>query len=74
MIEFIPKFGDELATAATARMNSVDGGGDQRQEAAGDEEDDPETLEAERAKRGQKSSEKNSKVLPVGIYSLTLSV
>ena len=35
-------------------MISVDGGGDQRQEAAGDEEDDPETLEAERAERGQK--------------------
>ena len=26
------------------------GGGDQQREAAGDEEDDPETLEAERAK------------------------
>ena len=32
----------------------VDGGGDQRQEATGDEENDPETLEAERAKRGRK--------------------
>ena len=52
----------------------VDGGGDQRQEAIGDEEDDLETLEAERAKRGQKSSEKISKILPVGIYSPTLSV
>ena len=41
MIEFIPEFGDELATAATAEMKSVDGGGDQRQEAAGDEVDDP---------------------------------
>ena len=38
MIEFIPKFGDELATAAAAGMISVDGGGDQRLEAAGDEE------------------------------------
>ena len=52
----------------------VDGGGDQRQEATGDEEDDPETLEAERAKRGRKSSEKISKKFPVGIYSPTLSV
>ena len=33
-------------------MISVDGGGDQRQEAAGDEEDDPETLVAEWAKHG----------------------
>ena len=40
-------------------MIPIDSGGDQRQEAAGDEEDDPETLEAERAKRGRKSSEKN---------------
>ena len=55
-------------------MISVDGGGDQRQEATGDEEDDPETLEVERATRGRKSSEKISKVLPVGIYSPTLSV
>ena len=55
-------------------MNSVDGGGDQRLEAAGDEEGDPETLEAERATRGRKSSEKISKILSVGIYSPTLSV
>ena len=52
----------------------VDGGGDQRREAAGDEEDDPETVEAARAERGRKSSEKISKILPVGIYSPTLSV
>ena len=74
MIEFIPKFGDELATAATAGMIPVDGGGDQRQKADGNEEDNPETLEAERAERGRKSLEKISKVLPVGIYSPTLSV
>ena len=55
-------------------MIPIDGGGDQRQEATGDEEDDPETLEAERAKRGRKSSEKISKILPMGIYSPTLSV
>ena len=43
-------------------MISVDGGRDQRQEAAGDEEDDPETLEAERAKRGSRRSGKFSKL------------
>ena len=57
-----------------AGMISVDGSGDQQQEEAGDEEDDPETLEAEQAKRGRKSSEKISKILPVSIYSPTLSV
>ena len=40
--------------AATAGLITVDGGGDQRQEATGEEEDDPETLEVERAKRGRK--------------------
>ena len=60
--------------AATAGLNSVDGGGDQRREAAGDEEDYPETQEAERAERGRKSSEKISRILPVGIYSPTMSV
>ena len=39
-------------------MIPVDGGGDQRQEATGDEEDDPETLEAERAMRGRRGLEK----------------
>ena len=43
---------------ATAGVKSVDGGGDQRQEAAGDEEDDPETQEAERAMRGRRGSDK----------------
>ena len=55
-------------------MNSVDGGGDQRQEATGDEEDDPETLEAEQAKRGRKDFGEISKKIPVDIYSSTLSV
>ena len=45
-------------------MIPVDGGGDQRQEAAGDEEDDPETLEAERAKRGRGGSESFPKFDP----------
>ena len=40
---FIPSFGGELATTATAEKKSVDGGGDQRQEAASNEVDDPET-------------------------------
>ena len=57
-----------------AGMIPVDGGEDQRQEAAGNEEDDPETLEAERAMRGRKGSKKVSKFLPVSIYSPTLSV
>ena len=59
---------------ATAVKIPVDGGGDQRWEAAGDEENDPETLEAERAMRGRRSLEKVSNFLPVSIYSPTLSV
>ena len=56
-----PKCGDGPATAATAETISVDGGGDQRWEASGDEEDDPELAmrrtirrprEAEQAERG----------------------
>ena len=43
-------------------MIPVDGAGDQQQEAAGDEEDDPETLEAERAKRGSGRFGKFSKI------------
>ena len=38
-----PKCGDGPATTAMAETIPVDGGGDQRREAAGDEEDDPET-------------------------------
>ena len=38
-----PKCSDGPATAATAETILVDGGGDQRQEVAGDEEDEPET-------------------------------
>ena len=37
-IKSIPYLGGGLATAATVGSKSVDGGGDQRQEAAGDEE------------------------------------
>ena len=43
-------------------MIFVDGGGDQRHEAAGNEEDDPETLEAERAKRRSRRFGKFSKI------------
>ena len=39
-------------------MIPVDGGGDQWQEATGDEEDDPETQEVERAMRGRRGLEK----------------
>ena len=60
--------------AATAGLNSVDGSGDERLEAAGDEDDDPETLEADRAMRGRRGLEKVSKKIPVSIYSPTLSV
>ena len=74
MVESIPYFGDELATAAMAGMNSVDGGRDQRLEAAVDGGNDLGTLEAERAMRGRRGLEKVSKFLPVRIYSPTLSV
>ena len=60
--------------AATAGKNSVDGGGYQRQETAGNEEDDAETQEAERAMRGRRGFGEISKKIPVSIYSLTLSV
>ena len=43
VIESIPQLGDELATSATAGVKSVDGGGDQRREVDGDEEDNPQT-------------------------------
>ena len=43
-------------------MIPVDGGGDQRKEAAGDEEDDPETVEAERAMRGRRGLGEISKI------------
>ena len=55
-------------------MIPVDGGGDQRREAAGNEENDPETLEAEWAEHGRKPFGEISKNLPVDIYSSTLSV
>ena len=47
-------------------LNSVDGDGDQLLEAVGDEQDDPETQEAERAERGRKSSEKFPKKIARG--------
>ena len=59
---------------ATAETIPVDSGGDQRREAAGDEEDDPETQEAERAMRGRRGFGEISKISPMSIYSPTLSV
>ena len=64
----------EFATATTAGQNSVDGDGDQRLEAAGGEEDDPETSRAEQAIAQAKGFGEISKILPVSIYSPTLSV
>ena len=55
-------------------MNSVDGGGDQRQEAAGDEETIQRPSMAERAIAQAKGFGEISKILPVSIYSPTLSV
>ena len=51
-----------------AGLNSIDGGRNQRLEAAGNEVDDPETLEAERAMRGRRGFREISKILPVSIY------
>ena len=45
-------------------MIPIDSGGDQWQEAAGDEEDDPKTLEAGRLSAGEKTSEKFPKFCP----------
>ena len=55
-------------------MIPIDGGGDQCREAAVDKEDDPETQEAERAMRRRRGFREISKILPVSIYSPTLSV
>ena len=55
-------------------LNSVDGGGDQRQEVAGDEEMIRRPLMAERAIARAKRFGEISKILPVSIYSPTLSV
>ena len=55
-------------------MNPVDGGGDQRLEVAGDEEDDPETRGGKASSAWMKKFGIISKFWPGGIYSLTLSV
>ena len=55
-------------------MNPVDGGGDQRREVAGDEEDDPETRGGRVGSVRAKRFGKISKFWLGGIYSLTLSV
>ena len=51
-IKFIPYFGGELATAATAGQIAVDGGGDQRREVAGGEKTIRRPEEAEQVTRG----------------------
>ena len=55
-------------------LNSVDGGGDQRQEAAGDEETIRRPEAAEQDTRGLRGFGEVSKIRPDGIYILTLSV
>ena len=58
----------------TAGAKSVDGGGDQLLEAAGDEETIRRPSMAERAIARAKGFGGISKILPVTIYSPTLSV
>ena len=60
--------------AATQETISVDGGGDQRQEATGDEEDDLETQGGRAGWARAKGLGEISKIWPVDIYNLTLSV
>ena len=55
-------------------MKSVDGGGDQLHEAAGDEETIRRPSMVEQAIAQGKGFEEISKILPVTIYSPTLSV
>ena len=60
---------------ATVEQNPLDGGGDQRQEVASNEEDDPETRGGRAGyARAKGVSENFPKFDPGGIYSLTLSV
>ena len=73
-IKSIPKLGGGLATAATVGTKSVDGGEDQRQEAAGDEEMIRRPRWQSKLLRGRRVSEKFPKKLPVAIYSSTLSM
>ena len=60
--------------AATALKIPVDGNGDQRREVAGDEEMIRRPESAEQDMRGMKGFEDISKISPVSIYILTLSV
>ena len=53
---------------------SVDGGGDQRREVAGNERTIRRPEAAEQDTRGLRGFEEISKISPVGIYILTLSV
>ena len=55
-------------------LNSVDGDGDQRWEVVGDERTIQRPETAEQDTRGRKGFGELSKICPVGIYILTLSV
>ena len=57
MIDFIPYFGGELATAATAGQIAIDGDGDQRREVAGSKRTIRRPEEAEQVTRGRRGSE-----------------
>ena len=59
---------------ATAGVNSVDGGGDQRQEADGNEETIRRPSRQSELCAGEEFRRKFSKILPVSINSPTLSV
>ena len=60
--------------AATVGQIAVDGGGDQQREVAGGEKTIRRPEVAEQDTRGMESFEEISKISPVGIYILTLSV
>ena len=60
--------------AATAGLNSIDGDGDQRREVASSKETIQRPEAAEQDTRGLRGFEGISKISPVGIYILTVSV
>ena len=63
-----------FATAATAEQIAADGGGDLRREVAGGKRTIRRPEAAEQDTRGVKSFGEISKIQPVSIYILTLSV
>ena len=60
--------------AATARVNSIDSGRDERQEAAGNEETICRPSRQSELCAGEEFRRKFSKILPVSINSPTMSV